>query len=160
LALNALFLRLLSNFKNMNHLSINDNYWVQVTKSLWLSKGIKLEPGAKIEDIESTEAAVGVSFPLDMKELYKVVNGFENWDWTPGMISVWPMERIREEYLISDDKNFVGFCDFLINSHCIGFLKEQTGIHKRYDGHYPIDRIAESFKETIGLINSDSDLIY
>jgi hypothetical protein len=144
----------------MNIESIDDNDWVQLTKSLWLSKGINLEPGARSENVEATEIAIGFVFPLDMKKLYKVVNGFENWDWTPGMISMWPMERIREEYLTGNDKNFVGFCDFLINSHCVGFLKEYNGIYAKYDGDYPMDRVAESFKETIGLINSDSNLIY
>jgi cell wall assembly regulator SMI1 len=89
----------------MNLESIDDNDWVQLTRSLWLSKGINLEAGAKLEDIEATEVLVGFIFPLEMKDLYKVVNGFQNWDWTPGMISMWPMERIREEYLTGDDKN-------------------------------------------------------
>jgi SMI1/KNR4 family protein SUKH-1 len=144
----------------MNNLPPDKNHWIQAARDLWASQGINLETGAKAEDIESTESFVGFVFPLEMKELYKGVNGFENWDWTPGMISLWPMERIREEYKTGDDKNFVAFCDFLINSHCIGFLKNQPGIYKRYDERYPVDRIAESFKEAIRLINSNSDLIY
>ena len=153
--------RVVSNCRDfMSDLSTDIKNWVQVARDFWLARAIKLENGAKPEDIESTESFIGFVFPSEMKELYNTVNGFENWDWTPGMISIWPLERIRDEYKTGDDRNFVGFCDFLINSHCIGFLKDQPGIYKRYDGRFPIEYVGETFKEVIGLINSDSDKIW
>src|ERR1700743_3702634 len=106
----------------MHDLSSDDKNWVQEARDFWLSRGIKLEPGSQVKDIEATEAAVGFIFPLDMKELYRVFNGFENCDWTPGMISIWPLKRIEKEYVAAADKSFVGFCDFLICSHLIGFV--------------------------------------
>lgn len=107
--------------------------------------------------IESTEINVDFQFPSDMKALYRVVNGFKDYDMdVSSMISIWPMERIREEYAASSEKSFVGFCDWLINSHGIGFFKGRKGIFKCYD---EFNAIAETFREVIDMINSDSELL-
>lgn len=105
--------------------SVDLQSWAEAVKREWLSKLIKIEPGATPESIAETEAAVSFSFPEDMRALYLMVDGFKDWDWTEGMISVWPMDRIREEYEINRDRNFVGFCDYLINSHAVGFYKDR-----------------------------------
>lgn len=135
----------------------DNNLWSEATHSLWLNRGLKLEPGASIADIEATELEVGFQFPADMKALYLVVNGFRDWDMDlPSVVSIWPMERIREEYITNSDKNFVGFGDFLINSHRIGFFKDRVGIYKSYD---EFNSIADSFRKAIRLINSNDDVI-
>jgi hypothetical protein len=132
--------------------------WISEVRSLWLKRNIKLASGASRADIEFTELEVGFQFPADMKELYLAVDGFRDWDMDPpSMISIWPMERIREQYNTNPDKNFVGFCDYLINSHHIGFLKDSAGIYKCYDEFNPI---AKSFQEVIGLINADAHIIF
>ena len=142
----------------MQQSPIDNTPWVQATRSLWLKRDLKLEPGVSIAEIEFTELEVGFQFPSDMKDLYRVVNGFKEWDMdADSMISIWPMERIREEYNASSDKNFVGFCDFLINSHAIGFCKDRNGIFKCYDAFNPI---SETFVQAIDLINTSSELIY
>jgi cell wall assembly regulator SMI1 len=64
--------------------------WVQTTKEAWLSQRIKLKPGTQHETIEATETAVGFNFPTEMSALYQMVNGFKDWDWTKGMICLWP----------------------------------------------------------------------
>ena len=99
-----------------------------------------------------------------------ITDGFKEWDWRPNMFSIWPLQRIIDEYLEQRSKsattlpyrqeqseNFVGFCDYLINSHQIGFLKDRIGVYKSYDEFNPI---AESFREILLLINKDADLIY
>ena len=86
------------------------------------------------------------------------------------MFSIWPMQRIVDEYLDQLSRSqgassylqehakiFVGFCDYLINCHQIGFFKDHLGIYKSYDEFNPI---AQSFVETLELINKDSELIY
>ena len=114
-------------------------------------------PGATIAIIESTEADLGFRFPSDMKDLYRVVNGFKDCDMdVSSMISIWPMERIREEYIAGNDKNFIGFCDWLIFSHSIGFFKGRMGIFKCYD---ELNAIAETFRQVIDMINNDSELL-
>jgi hypothetical protein len=128
--------------------------WAAVTKKDWLSRSIKLEPGARPEEIALTEEAVDFAFPTEMQVLYQLVDGFNNWDWTEGMISLWPMQRIREEYKVNRNSNFVGFADFLINSHSIGFHKDRPGIYKSYDEFNPI---ADTFSQVIALINRNAD---
>lgn len=135
----------------------DNNSWIQATVSLWVKRGIKILPGTTNTVIESTELNSDFQFPSDMKDLYRAVNGFKDYDMdVSSMISIWPMERIREEYAVGTDKNFVGFCDWLISSHSIGFFNGRKGIFKCYD---EFNAIAESFREVIDLINSDSGLL-
>lgn len=128
--------------------------WVKATKKEWLSKLINLEPGTQQGTIDETEAVIGFKFPMEMRALYLVVNGFKDCAWTKGMISLWPMARIQEEYHLCRDKNFVGFCDYLINSHAVGFFKDKSGIYKSYDEFNPV---TQCFIQAIELINKDAD---
>ena len=128
--------------------------WVEATKKEWLSMLINLQPGVSRETIATVEAAVGFPFPEAMRMLYQAVNGFKDCAWTQGMISLWPMERILEEYKTNGDSNFVGFCDFLISSHMVGFYKDRPGVYKSYDEFNPI---ADTFEQAIELINLNSD---
>lgn len=96
-------------------------------------------------------------FPTDFKELFQKANGFEDFDWNGHMFSLWSIERILIEYREDKDNNYIGFCDFLINAHSIGFLKTDEGIFKSYT---QIEPIAKTFREAIELINTNSDLLY
>jgi hypothetical protein len=140
----------------MEH-SQNLQQWAIGVISHWIDNKIKLEEGATLTDIQKTEALIGIHFPESFIELYSKANGFADWDMNINMISVWPLKRIEEEYAINRDKNFVGFSDYLINSHSIGFRKTSAGIFKDYDEFNPI---ASTFEQGLELINSDSDLIY
>jgi hypothetical protein len=40
----------------------------------------------------------------------------------------WPLARIIEAHKESSDKKFIGFCDFLIATHNIGFTSDRAGI--------------------------------
>lgn len=66
-------------------------------------------------------------------------------------------DRMLKEYQQDNDRNYIGFCDFLINSHSIGFLKDDVGVFKSYD---QTKAIGQTFKDVIELINSNSGLIY
>lgn len=134
--------------------------WVQKVEEKWRSEGVKLNSPATICTIEETESAINFKFPEDFKEFYLKINGFRNLDWQEHMFYFWPLERIIEEYNESLDKNFIGFCDFLLASHYIGFKKDKSGIFKMYNFHPVIDIIAQTFEETVSMINSSSDLIY
>ncbi|RFS20097.1 hypothetical protein DVR12_20485 [Chitinophaga silvatica] len=125
----------------------------------WQNEKIKLNPAASSELITRVEIEIGFSFPEEFEELYKQANGFTDFDWRENMFSIWPLERIFYEYNSSNDKDFIGFSDFLINSHNIGFLKSQPGVFKNYATNENIF-VSESFIESIKLINSNSDLIY
>jgi hypothetical protein len=136
----------------------NSQHWPDNAIIHWVNK-IELTPGASLEKIIETENAVGFEFPDSFKTLYMKVNGFGNNDWNENMISIWPLDRILKEYGRYD--NFVGFSDYLINSHVYGFLKGQQGIFKNYDLAESVpEKIAETFEEAITLININSDLLY
>lgn len=130
--------------------------WTDQAIATWTSKGIKLQKGVSVDKISDFEKLLGFSFPQDFTDLYKKVNGFEDFDWNEYMFSLWSLDRIMKEYQ-EEDTNYIGFCDFLINSHSIGFFKTDIGIYKSYDQTKPI---AGNFKEFVLLLNSNDDLLY
>jgi hypothetical protein len=136
--------------------------WVDEVVSKWKNEGVKVNEHTSIASIQSAEFALGFKFPDDFKDLYLQINGFKDLDWQEHMFYFWPIERIIEEFEESLDKNFIGFCDFLLASHYIGFKKNQTGIFKMYSicRLAEADPISQSFSEVVTMINSSSDLIY
>ena len=134
--------------------------WVQGVISKWKSEDIKLNPPATIVEIENTEAVLNFTFPADFKEFYLQANGFNEWDMLDNSyISLWPLDRIIEEYNKWGGPEFIGVCDFLINSHAIGFVKNQSGVFKSYN-YLENNAIAETYQEAIRMINSGAGAIY
>jgi len=145
---------------SMQNTSEKINTWADDIIGYWRSKKITLSKGASLEEISNTGKKLGFDFPQSFKVLYQKVDGFGNGDWNEAMIAIWSLERIEEESGRYPD--FIGFGDFLINSHVYGFLKNQPGIFKNYDladTGVP-EKIADTFEEAIDLINSNSDLLY
>jgi|SRR5476651_2182357 len=136
--------------------------WIQDAIDCWNSSNTDINPPASISEIENVEIVLKFKFPEDFKQLYLVVNGFENYEWQEHMFSFWSLDRIVEEYKEFSDNDFIGFCDFLIVSHCIGFRKSKQGIYKDYPtiDYKAWEPIAQSFEEVIGLINTNSGDIY
>jgi SMI1 / KNR4 family (SUKH-1) len=133
------------------------NGWIETIVNQWIEEKIKLNLGVSIEQIEEAEKKIGFVFPAAFKTFYLRVNGFSNSDWNPNAFSVWSLEQIIEEYHVFPEPDFVAFCDFLMKSHHIGFVKGKTGIFKYYNA---FEAIAETFEEGLMLINTDSELIY
>ena|SRR6266581_1591461 len=134
--------------------------WVQRVVAKWATEGVKINDKTSMDSIELTEVILDFKFPEDFKELYLEMNGFKGHDWQEHMFYFWPLERIIEEFNESLDKNFVGFCDFLIASHYIGFRRDKAGIFKMYGANAENDSISQTFEEVVAMINSNSDLIY
>ncbi|MET7000818.1 SMI1/KNR4 family protein [Chitinophaga defluvii] len=133
--------------------------WVETTILQWKTENITLRPGASPAQINDTEKMLGYLFPDEFKTLYLQVNGFTDFDWRSNMISIWPLDRIISEYTDSQDKSFIGFADYLINSATYGFLKNETGVFKQVD-QYGAQFLTSSFKKAIELINADNKLLY
>jgi hypothetical protein len=131
--------------------------WTENVISLWKDKEIKLERGASLTAIDQVEKIIGFQFSESFKNLYLKVNGFRNLDSDDNMFSIWPIEKIKEEYLLDTNKNFIGFCDYMIFSYCIGFLKNSDGV---FIDHKQMDPIAPTFEESLDLINSNSSRLY
>lgn len=124
---------------------------------LWRAEGIQLKASATSESIVEAEQLIGFTFPNSFKQFYALADGFDNHDWTSGMFYLWPIERIREEWNASSQKEFIPFCDYLINSHQIGFLKNKPGIFKQYGMEKePEQPICEEFAEALELIFNDA----
>ena len=122
----------------------------------WEHTDLKLNEPAPTELIMDTQQKLDFTFPDDFINFYKQVNGFKDWDVIGNMFSIWPLERIVEEYEQSLDKDFIPFCDFLIDSHRIGYLRTQSGTYKNID----LTKVADTFEETIQLIIENSRLLY
>jgi len=86
------------------------NTWTDKIIAIWTIDKIKLSPPATIDKINATEESLIFQFPSDFKELYLKLDGFVDWDWTKNMFSIWPLERIVEEYNREPDKTFIVFC--------------------------------------------------
>lgn len=131
--------------------------WTDLAIEHWKSKGIKLQAGATPEKIRDIESILGFQFPADFTKLYLKVNGFADSEWNEGMFSLWPMEKIREEFHANGDTHYIAFCDYLINSHTIGYHKSDGLIYKDYR---MVEPIANNFQEFIQLLNSNDDRLY
>ncbi|RYD51174.1 MAG: SMI1/KNR4 family protein [Sphingobacteriales bacterium] len=134
--------------------------WISLAIKQWSAEAIQLNAPATPERIVATEQTVGFEFPEAFKEFYLQLDGFVDWDWTSNMFSIWPLERILEEYQQSPEKHLVGFADWLIRGTIISFIKGRDGIYKSYDFKSEPELITTSFSELIHLINSDSERLY
>ena len=131
--------------------------WTDQTITYWTEKGIKLQAGVSLDKLRDFEKLLDFSFPQDFIELYTKVNGFVDFDWNENMFSLWSLDRILKEYQEDEDPKFIGFCDYLINSHTLGFYTDDKLIYKYYDKP---KAITNSFQDFISLLNSNDDLLY
>jgi hypothetical protein len=131
--------------------------WINEAILTWQQEGIRLRPGALETYIVEMEQWLGFSFPQDFYEFYKVVNGFERYESNKELFSLWSLETLWEEYLGSKNNEFIGICDYMINSYQFGYLKSQPGIYRNAIG---FEKVANSLSEFIELLNADSDLLY
>jgi SMI1 / KNR4 family (SUKH-1) len=125
--------------------------WIQNAINYWKLDKIDLLPGADLKSISSLEKDVGVKLPTDFIDFYLTVNGFKDLRVNSNMFCIWPIEKIRKDYLVFHDKNFIGFCDYLMDSHWIGLHKISQGVFNDFDLEKPI---TGTFKEFIKFINS------
>ncbi|RYE58247.1 MAG: SMI1/KNR4 family protein [Sphingobacteriales bacterium] len=131
--------------------------WVVETVLDWKQNGIKLQPGISLDAIGELENRLQLKFPIDFKEFYQQANGCEYFGMTEGYYSLWSLERILKEYEKNSNVNYVGFCDYLINSYSFGFFKNRNGIFQEFN---QFEVKGETFKQFIELINDYSDKLY
>lgn len=142
--------------KDEDDYSENEYSFEEIIAS-WKRGNVELNDSASFELLLSIQNQINFIFPSDFTNFYLRFNGFKDWDVIGNMFSIWPLERIVEEYNNDINKDFIPFCDFLINSHFIGYIKGKSAVFKDYDKSNPI---AESFEETIKLIIKDSSSLY
>jgi hypothetical protein len=125
----------------------------------WRHTDLKLNGPATADLISDTQKKIEYTFPDDFLNFYKILNGFKDWDVIGETFCIWTLERITEEYEKSEDKNFVPSCDYLIDSHRLGYLKDEFGIYKDYYDQ-KMYKIADTLEDTIRLILAGSELLY
>jgi hypothetical protein len=129
---------------------------IELIKTYW--KGIELNSGASLQQIEELEREINFQLPDEFKQLYKELNGFKDRDWTENMFELLPLSRIKDEYEYKgNDENFIPIFDYLIASHHIGYVKGERGFYNSYNYEEPI---CTNFMELIELINTDSEKLY
>lgn len=134
--------------------------WIREAMEQWHAENVRLNPPAQLSDIEALEKKLSFEFPESFKKLYLIVNGFHDFEWRTNLFSWWSLDRIAKEYEDDRDADFIGFSDFLIVSHVIGFDRTTSKIFKQY-GFFGREQIDVSdFKDIIIAINSNSDFIY
>lgn len=126
------------------------------TISIWDEADIKLQSGASEELILEFEKKLNFKFPKDFRSFYLKVNGFVDFEWNKNMFSLWSLERIYEEYKFDQNLDYIAFCDYLINSHSMGYMKSRNGIFMNTTN----EKVCETFEEFIGLLNTNSDKLY
>ena len=126
---------------------------------LWQTQGVQLNTGSSHELIAEVEQHCQFTFPLAFKEFYRLANGFRSNDWTPDMFSLWSLEKIQAEYEASDEQILLPFCDWLIHSHHLGFVKDKPGIYKMY-GTVEEKPICENFEQVLEWIALGSQELY
>ncbi|EHQ29459.1 SMI1/KNR4 family protein [Mucilaginibacter paludis] len=136
--------------------------WIQNAVVQWKEEHLDLNPGASIIDIEKAENHIKYKFPDDFKQLYLTINGFVDYEWRSNLFSIWSLDRIVKEFDGLNGDGFISFCDYSICVFCLGFKKDKSGVYRSYlsfqNGEN--DFVTTTFKEAIGLINSDSELLY
>lgn len=124
--------------------------------TVWKEADVKLQSGASEELILDFEKKLNFKFPDDFKFFYLKINGFVDFEWNTNMFSLWSLERIFEEYKLNQNANYIAFSDYLINSHCIGYVKNEKGIFMDTTN----EKVCETFEEFIILLNKNSDKLY
>tara|TARA_R110002051_G_scaffold175032_2_gene245104 strand:- start:34 stop:447 length:414 start_codon:yes stop_codon:yes gene_type:complete len=128
----------------------------------WKSSNINLNRGAKLNDINNLEDYLNFEFPETFRQFYSNINGFEDFVYNENMFSIFSLERIKEEYTFSDNKNFIPFCDYLINSHQIGFYRNTKAVYTNYENILGDlnDKVADNFELSMIEILTNSAKIY
>jgi len=96
----------------------------------WRHTQLKLNDPATIDLINGTQQKISLHFPDDFTNFYLKVNGFKDWVMTNQMFCGCTLERIVEEF--DNNNNFISFCDYLIDSHRMEYLKDNLGVYKDF----------------------------
>lgn len=130
----------------------------------WQNKPIQMNEGISLNALKMLEDGLNFTFPTDFKTFYQKINGFKDNDWTESMLTLYPIELIKEYYLSSPyAPHFIGIADQLIGSFNYGFSKNKAGIFKvgwsrNFDAE--ITYLCASFTEFIDLVDKDAIALY
>lgn len=95
--------------------------------------GVNIASGKSVIEIKEIQQELDFKFPDDFKEFHSICNGFLEWDMDNYNFSIWTFDRMTEEYEKEkkEDYEFIPICDYLINSHWNGYIRNRDGIFKK-----------------------------
>lgn len=134
--------------------------WVESAINQWRLEEVKLNSPASISYIEQAESILNFRFPEDFKQLYLAVNGFADFEVRGFFLSLWSLESIVDDY--NKANKLIIFGDFSLSVCQYGFDRNRDGIFRAYTHHQqePVEFVANTFQEIVGLINRDSELLF
>jgi hypothetical protein len=120
-----------------------------------IQQKIELNPGVTVAQLIEVEDQLDFKFSDSFKNFYLSYNGFKEDVMDQSFLYLWPIQKVLLNF--DNENEFIGFCDFMVNSHSIGFLKTRQGIFKSYAQVKPI---CQTFDEFLFLwSNDDPELI-
>jgi cell wall assembly regulator SMI1 len=130
-------------------------------RNYWLAQGVRIRPGASVEDLDAFERLHGVRLPADVRTFLQAVNGFEEGEWDEEMVEWYPISRwepmTAPSYIaetLPDAASYYLFADYCLK----GFLyairlrpgpNEQSTVIGWTGGDPPSWRVASSFSELL-----------
>jgi hypothetical protein len=66
--------------------------------AVWRQNGIRLNPGASNEELDSFESLRNLRLPPEFRQLYRLANGMPDHESDHCMLSLWSLDRIAREH--------------------------------------------------------------
>ena len=132
--------------------------WVDETVAYWKSISLKLNPGASDEKAVYCEMQMDFKFSQDFKDFHKKMDGFEDYEWSEDMMSLWSYDRILKEFNEEGRPDYVTICDYLIRSCDYVFKNGDQRVYKHVGNCF--ESIAPSFQQFVGLLMADDKSLY
>jgi cell wall assembly regulator SMI1 len=130
-------------------------------RNYWLAHGMKIRPGASVEDLDAFEHLHGVRLPPDVRAFLQAVNGFEEGEWDEEMVEWYPIskwEPFTNHYSIArtlpDATSYYLFADYCLHGfdyamHLGPGPNDQNTVILWFGGNPPWLPLASSFSELL-----------
>ena len=117
----------------------------------WRKENLKLAPPNSEQQIADCFLGIESLISKDVLELYTNFGGMINGDLDETLLSIWTLERIRQENLT--DSELTCFADFLIESHRYAFKYENADTSSVYNNYETSDfiKVADSVEQFFDL---------
>ena len=107
----------------------------EALKTFWLRQGVKLRPGAIVDEFTAFEARYNVRLPEDLREYFAAVNGFdgsEHWITDDEVITFLGLDEMKplSEYwstIVADSDSYFVFADYSLSAHVYAIRLDTSG---------------------------------
>jgi SMI1 / KNR4 family (SUKH-1) len=104
---------------------MNSIKWLNKLKTL----NFGINPPCTAEEIKEIESLISFSFPIELIEIYLLINGQKTRAYTTEHLCyLMPMNEIKEAFFSFDKKDFIPIFDYACGCDYIGFIKNKQGL--------------------------------